>query len=781
MWPGQKRQQSEKPDELLELFYKGSLYYQYFRQQCERHEHWPGLHNDPFSDKKLYTVHDDPAVNEMLIRYSQQYVWDLACELSPQCYQQFVSLSRFKTITGARFLLKSCELIERYNITSFSFDERYEHHNENGLQWAEPTFTWAICQMSLIARFDSDDDCTAIGTELRKFQPATLSLVFPQAVPADTLILQALGLDHLIPLWLFVKQFCRYNPYHLVEPVHDVQNSPDLIDGVIDVSLVKPLVTGDGEQNLREFIKFMKTVHISIPNTVQMLEALSGRNRSTILKKLEKRNQPALKAYGLLPITDENDCLERYLFLKQFARESKQFGPQRQASEQGAVQAALVNLAQTAGYADTTRLEWAMEARLGQNEGEQERSCMIGEYTAEIQLEEDNPQIVVSSNGRKMKSVPAPLKKQPEFLRLKEIQDSMRAQKVRFRETLEATMVEGKPLNLDELRCLAKLPVARAMLGKLIFMLDRTMFAWYDPDTESFLDMHGQAVSPSTEVFVAHPWHVYHSGRLSDWQRETIRLRIRQPFKQAFRELYLLTPAEQETTNFSTRFAGHVLNSHVVTRLFQARGWQLGSDEFSVPCKTFPSHGLKAYFYFPDAGQHYLAEMESLTSDIIYFLPRDADWYQGNNTDARLPLSEVPPLIFSEVMRDADLIVSVAQTDGETLFSLETYQRRGEVISALLEAIALPGVTIDGHFVHVKGKLANYRVHLGSAAIHIEPGNYLCVVPARWGESRQRIYLPFADEDAKLSEVISKVMLLINDDKISDPTIIWQIKNQQQI
>jgi hypothetical protein len=53
-------------------------------------------------------------------------------------------------------------------------------------------------------------------------------------------------------------------------------------------------------------------------------------------------------------------------------------------------------------------------------------------------------------------------------------------------------------------------------------------------------------------------------------------------------------------------------------------------------------------------------------------------------------------------------------------------------------------VRVDGHYAYIDGKLAKYRVHLGSAVIHIEPGNYLCIVPDRWGKKHESLFLPFA-------------------------------------
>ena len=127
-------------------------------------------------------------------------------------------------------------------------------------------------------------------------------------------------------------------------------------------------------------------------------------------------------------------------------------------------------------------------------------------------------------------------------------------------------------------------------------------------------------------------------------------------------------------------------------------------------------------------------------------------------------------------MRDADLIASVAQvTDDDTRWSGEVAQRREELITNLVAVMGMNNVHCEGHFAYIKGQLANYRIHLGSGVIHIEPGNYLCVIPDR-KEKDDTVYLPFADADKKMTEIISKILLLSNDDKIKDQTILAQIK-----
>ncbi|HEY6791260.1 MAG TPA: hypothetical protein VI365_28520, partial [Trebonia sp.] len=52
----------------------------------------------------------------------------------------------------------------------------------------------------------------------------------------------------------------------------------------------------------------------------------------------------------------------------------------------------------------------------------------------------------------------------------------------------------------------------------------------------------------------------------------------------------------------------------------------------------------------------------------------------------------------------------------------------------------------------------------------------LCVVPASFGGTTHRqLFLPFADEDRMTSVILSKVLLLNEDEHITDPTILAQL------
>ena len=79
-----------------------------------------------------------------------------------------------------------------------------------------------------------------------------------------------------------------------------------------------------------------------------------------------------------------------------------------------------------------------------------------------------------------------------------------------------------------------------------------------------------------------------------------------------------------------------------------------------------------------------------------------------------------------------------------------------------------PGALIDG-------QLGKYSVHLGSAVVHRQPGGSVCIVPVH-AQQRGRLFLPFADNDPRTAEVITKVITLARDHDIQDPSILEQLR-----
>lgn len=112
-----------------------------------------------------------------------------------------------------------------------------------------------------------------------------------------------------------------------------------------------------------------------------------------------------------------------------------------------------------------------------------------------------------------------------------------------------------------------------------------------------------------------------------------------------------------------------------------------------------------------------------------------------------LALDEVPARIFSEVMRDLDLVVSVAHASGaDPEASASTVAMRAALVEETCALLGLDGVRTQGSRVLIAGERAEWSVHLGSGVVHRLPGGAVCIVPVH-GQHRGRLFLPSADDD----------------------------------
>jgi hypothetical protein len=611
--------------------------------------------------------------------------------------------------------------------------------------------------------------------ELKKYPQQTLKYLLAVAEDARPVILAALGWEKAQPLVDFMLELGRREFDYRT----DISNSSDAKSGAVDLQRYQQAVEQAGPDLTREIFVLFHDAGIELTHTIMLLRAALGDGREKIEKQILHRNQKALKAYGLLPLQrGPEEVLERYRFIQQFKRESKKFGPERQAKERGAVQTALFNLAQVAGYADVMRMEWDLETRLSDQVIPIGKQWKTGDFEVVLTLQGAEPELDFSRGGKALKTVPKAVRESDEYVEIRKSVNELRAQAKRFRDFFEEMMCLNRILTKEDLCLLDRMPVPAFMLSQLILQTADGELGLYVPGEVEVETVDGRRHPVHQAAFIAHPYHLQMAGQLGDWQRRIVSLRIVQPFKQAFRELYTITPAEIAAGNYSNRFAGFALDGGKAYRLFQARKWEFENN--ITPCKDFREFGFEAIFRFPDV-THYWATHVDATSDRIVFrrYPITATEYREHPQDIYIPLNEIPATIFSEVMRDADLVVSVAFISDRELTSREVIQNRVELVRALLDDLNLKGVTFDEHFAYVQGKLAKYRVHMGSAVIHIDPGSYLCIVPAGWGTKHRDVFLPFSDAgDTKISEVISKIFLLLRDDQIKDETILRQLQDR---
>lgn len=493
-------------------------------------------------------------------------------------------------------------------------------------------------------------------------------------------------------------------------------------------------------------------------------------SRRTLIEGIKKKQlKEYVRLFGLLPLAKgdkrEKDLAERCRVLREYRRYANQLSGLTKPAALLSWQIGMKNLAQTAGFADPLRLEWSVGADELKDLAAGPVIINKDGVTVTLALDEfSKPSITASKNGKQLKSIPPALKKDKKVAALVARVTDIKRQASSIRQSLEAAMCRGDRFSGQELQSWCSHALLAPLLARLV-IVGEGILGYPDKKGKALRDCEGklEPIKAKESLRLAHPHDLLQSGAWHDWQRECFAVERVQPFKQVFRELYVLTKQEKKDGAISHRYDAQQIQPKQALALFGNRGWNTGEGIF----KVFHDEGLTAEVHF-QSGVLTPLEVEGATLAGISFRKRD-EWKP-------IALAQVPPLIFSEVMRDLDLVVSVAHAGGvDPEASASTVEMRSALLRETCALMGLKNVRFKSSHAMIRGELAEYNVHLGSGVVHRMPGGSLCIIPVH-SQHRGRLFLPFADDDPRTAEVISKVLLLARDREIQDVSILEQIR-----
>lgn len=401
--------------------------------------------------------------------------------------------------------------------------------------------------------------------------------------------------------------------------------------------------------------------------------------------------------------------------------------------------------------------------------------------------------------GKPVKAPPAAVKSgyKEDLAALKQLaQDIDKARSGQIRR-LEAGWLEDRHWRLGDWQCHylghpLRLQFARALVWRVESAAGATSVM---PDAEGNLiglDGETRSFAGDDRVRLWHPLHETPAEVIA-WRKRIIDAGLTQPIKQAHREVYVLTDAERATRIYSNRFAAHILRQHQFYALCKAKDWRFdylgGWDNWNQPNRNLPHHGLTVEYAVEDIDDGQRSAMGvplHLSTDQVRFL----------NGGEAVPLDQVDPIVFSEVMRDVDLFVAVTSVandpewrDGGPDGHHQRYWRqwafgdlgqsaetRKELIEQIVPRLSIADkLRIGDKALLVTGKRHEYAIHFGSTNIQIMPENrYLCIVPDRGAPEAEKVRLPFTG-DSQLSTILAKAFMLVDESRIKDPTILRQL------
>ncbi len=477
----------------------------------------------------------------------------------------------------------------------------------------------------------------------------------------------------------------------------------------------------------------------------------------------DKRNQDMLLCYGLLPLgtgaKKDLETINRYKRLQQFIKEAKQFGAARKATETKRANIAISNLATNYGL-DINRFTWVMEAKLIDDIKEVFEPKTVGETTVHLSLENvQKPEVIVYKDGKQLKSVPTKYKKDEHIMKINNAKKEIKNQFSRARKTLENSMTNKDEFSIDELKLMEEHPIVSKIVQNILFVAS-DFIGFYKDGKLVDLNEKVHSLSKKSKIRIAHCVDLFENDWVA-WQNYIIENELVQPFKQVFRELYTLTEEELVNDGYTNRFAGYQIETKKAFALLNSRDWL--SDEYGGFEKVNHAQNLRVELYrYVNIRNANNVEEDSIEQ--VKFI--------DNSTNKTMDMQKLDKILFSETMRDLDLVVSVAYVGGvDPLLNHTTLEMRKRILEHNLELFKIDNYEIKEKHIAINGTLANYHIHLGSGIVSVEGKGMLPMTPVH-NQKRGKIFLPFIDEDPKASEIITKVLMLAQDNKLKDPTIL---------
>jgi hypothetical protein len=260
---------------------------------------------------------------------------------------------------------------------------------------------------------------------------------------------------------------------------------------------------------------------------------------------------------------------------------------------------------------------------------------------------------VVKRLQRNLRSAERGLAGRPEIaLRLPLDQPISKSQLTALARCLEAGLAVGMELDYEDWRArLAEHPYARALAASLVWrMLDPegssvAVLPVRDGDRSALRNVAGAVVSPmeGCRVSLWHPSNATVAER-DAWRDRLAILKIKQPFKQVFREYYV-APREERSDTATAMFAGHVVAVTPFLGLARRERWQVGDYCLTRSFGRWTATLDLADPVYPGCGG--ATTTGSITIRAL-----------GENRST--PLSAAPAATLSEVLRAVDLLVSTS-------------------------------------------------------------------------------------------------------------------------
>lgn len=158
----------------------------------------------------------------------------------------------------------------------------------------------------------------------------------------------------------------------------------------------------------------------------------------------------------------------------------------------------------------------------------------------------------------------------------------------------------------------------------------------------------------------------------------------------------------------SKRYTGYQIQTQKAAGVLKQRKWNVSYG-----------NGLEKVFYHDNLIVQLYAQADWFSPSDIEAPSIDYVAFSSRKDQQPVCIQDIDDILYSEIMRDLDMAVSVAYVGGvDPITSISTIELRKTIIQLTCQLMHLKNVTLKDHFANIQGQFNDYSIHLGSGVIH---------------------------------------------------------------
>ncbi len=687
--------------EMVEICKKGDFSYSFFKEGFEQIPDFLKNLKYNFSYINRSKTNINNQINVELEKRVILYSTFILRELVQDIDKNYRSIQKVDYVIGSQILIQVLKYLEDHKINRLQFANYHLYDT--------PLST--IVHLILNCKPLKKEQENRILLKLKGFSQTSLLLVGIFAYHWRVFFEKALNMKGFA---LFIGEFYKLNGNIISQQSENQFNSRGEILKMNPMSMSdglltnKAIITGInelGKENIDLIISIIEKQKFNNYDILFFLKSMMGEDSNITEKLFHEKDSVAVRAYGITPF--DRSLKEKYLDLNHMKNEI-QTKDDIISKEKNrlATDIALRNLAFQSGrdlftFALLREQEIDKErTRIFQNEYQHKKH-----YCYKIRYKKNKKPEIVLFKKNKVLQDHSKLSSLKDYQMLAKACLDYEIQIKRLIKLFEKMMCSYTSVKNEQLNIILQNDMLKDIFRHILLINTDLEIGYYHPSGTLFSPLKNDFFELGKKLKIAHRKDLQKLNLLDSLERIVIKNDYKEYFSQIFRESYSLENEEKKIFAIK-RFINKKVNGKKFLTELSERDWYCSFYDYCF--KEIRNGDIRVKMTFMNKTDNLIAENELVLDELSF----------TDKTEEPLCLSSIPPIYFSEIVRDISMASEKSRHNQEER-NVVNEELKKRYLKKYIEINNINNINLNERYVHIKGSSNKYKIGLHNEMVYI--------------------------------------------------------------